>query len=351
MFDKLLVSLRVSLMFGLLAAAFPARTEEISFTPAFVFREFFLKNNQADRSLQSNRTKAGATSQPESVQNDSGSSCVVLRWDKASFNKPYIAIRQSGRYCLDQDYDFACSPWAHGCGGNFIDIEADNVDVDLRGHTLGTIGTRGYTGISGHGKNIRIHNGTIKGVGTGIELAQRSTNWKMAPVYSYPVYPVLPNAQFTDTRFIIESINFVDVFSPILLSGTGNVIRNNHIGAILENRLVADGKPKFSGDDEAKVSVLNFGPKALIENNTITQKTNNRGVAAYTLYLRNGDGSVVRNNSITLDGSVDKTIAIGLSNSREVVVQENSFVKVETPIEVKDGSTVKESGSRINQPF
>ncbi|PFH09424.1 hypothetical protein BCF11_1820 [Collimonas sp. PA-H2] len=48
---------------------------------------------------------------------------------------------------------------------------------------------------------------------------------------------------------------------------------------------------------------------------------------------------------------MDKTIAIGLSNSREVVVQENSFVKAETPIEIKDGSTVKESGSGINQPF
>ncbi|SDY99394.1 hypothetical protein SAMN04515617_1483 [Collimonas sp. OK242] len=74
-------------------------------------------------------------------------------------------------------------------------------------------------------------------------------------------------------------------------------------------------------------------------------------MAAYALYLRNGDGSIVRNNSISLDGRVEKTNAIGLSNSREAVVQENSFVKVETPIEVKDGSTVKESSSRFNQPF
>ncbi|WP_143036454.1 hypothetical protein [Collimonas sp. OK242] len=89
----------------------------------------------------------------------------------------------------------------------------------------------------------------------------------------------------------------------------------------------------------------------MVENNTITQKTDIRGVAAYALYLRNGDGSIVRNNSISLDGRVEKTNAIGLSNSREAVVQENSFVKVETPIEVKDGSTVKESSSRFNQPF
>ncbi|MFC5475455.1 right-handed parallel beta-helix repeat-containing protein [Paraherbaspirillum soli] len=325
--------------------------EEIAFTPAFVFREFILKNPQADQRSQADAAKSEPTHSSADAQNDSDSGCAVLRWDKASFNKPYIAIRKPGRYCLDQDYDFSCSPWTHGCGGNFIDIEADDVDVDLRGHTLSTSGTRGYAGIKGHGKNIRIHHGTMKGVGTGIKLAQRSTNWQMAPVYSYPAYPTLPIAQFTETRFVIENVNFIDVYSPILLSGAGNVIRNNQIGAILDNRFDEDGAPKFAGEDEPKVSVLNSGPKALIEYNTISQKTDNHGIAAYTLYLRNGDGSIVRNNRIRVDGSTDKTIAVGLSNSRNVLVQDNIFAKAETPIEIKDGRTAKESGNKVNSSF
>ena len=75
------------------------------------------------------------TQHSRNVKNSSGDECVVLHWDKKSFNKPYLPIRKPGRYCLDQDYEFTCYPWSHGCGGEFIDIRAD----DERGGFLCTI--------------------------------------------------------------------------------------------------------------------------------------------------------------------------------------------------------------------
>lgn len=281
------------------------------------------------------------------TQDDLTNECTVLQWESKSFNKPYMYIRKPGRYCLDRDYSFTCYPWTHGCGGEFIDIRSNDVDIDLRGHTLSVSGTRGYTGVWGLGKNIRVHNGVIKGTGTGIYLIDRNGKAE-APVYAYPAWPIEAAPQFSDTNFSIENITFVDVYSPILISGAGNTIRNNNIHALLENRINEDGTPKFAGENKPKVAVMSYGPKALIEGNKIIQKTNNKGIPAYTIYLRHADGTVVRKNRVRVDGSREKTIAIGLSVSHNVTVEKNQLAHAEIPVEKKDNSDAIEVENDVN---
>jgi hypothetical protein len=75
-------------------------------------------------------------------KNSGDEECIVLNWDRKSFNKPYLPINKSGKYCLDQNYEFTCDASSHGCGGELIDIMANDVDIDMRGYSLMVSGTR-----------------------------------------------------------------------------------------------------------------------------------------------------------------------------------------------------------------
>jgi hypothetical protein len=319
-----------------------ASAEEIVFSPGFVIKELILKGKESPPAVIS---ATGDALHFETTETQSNRQCIPLQWDKSKFNKPYLSIRKSGNYCLTQDYEFACYPWSHGCGGQFIDIRADDVDLDLGGHTLKVSGTKGYAGIWGIGRNIRIHNGTLKGIGTGVYLIQKTGGAKLNPIYALPAYPLVPNAEFNRTDFVIEDMNFIDVHLPVMISGRGNVIRNNQIGVILENQIHKDGAAAFAGEDKPKVAIMSYGPEALIESNKIDQNTVNNGIRAYSLYIRNSDKTVLRGNCINVRGSRKNTVAIGVSNSKEVSVQKNSVKGAETKIEIQDESTIKENGA------
>jgi hypothetical protein len=251
----------------------------------------------------------------------SPASCEVLRWDRKGFNKPTLGITRPGNYCLDQDYEFDCSPFAHGCSGELIEIRANDVDVDFRGHTLRVSGTRGYGGVRGYGRNIRIHNGAIDGVGLGILLSAKGSS----PLSAYPAMPVDADARFVDTGFVVESMRFRNVHIAVMVAGSGNQIRNNQIDALLENRVDAEGQPATALETNPQFAMLSYGPAARIEGNTLRLATRTRGLASYALYLRSGDATVVRNNNVRIDGARAGSIGVGLSNSADVVLQSNTM--------------------------
>lgn len=279
--------------------------------------------------------------------NSDGVTCTILRWDEKGFNKPRLDVRKPGRYCLDRDYDFTCFPWSHGCGGEFISIRGEDIDVDLRGHALNVAGTKGYTGIWGAGRNIRVHNGVIRGAGTGVYLVD-ALGKAANPVYATPASAIEDSPSFALTNFTVENIRFINVYNPIIMSGSGNVVRGNDIEAILANNLHDDGSPKFAREDEPKVAVLNYGANILIEGNRFRQETNNKGITAYTIYLRNSSNSVIRNNRFRVSGTKKNTVAIGLSVSNDVLIEKNIFSEVETFIEKQGESSAREVGNESN---
>jgi hypothetical protein len=264
----------------------------------------------------------------------SSAPCEVLRWDRKGYNKPTLGINRPGNYCLDQDYKFDCSPFAHGCSGELIEIRANDVDVDFRGHTLRVSGTRGYGGVRGFGRNIRIHDGAIDGAGLGILLSARGSS----PLSAYPTMPIDAKTRFDDTGFVVESMRFSNVHIAIMVSGKGNQIRNNQIDALLENRFDAEGQPVTRLETNPQFAMLSYGPAARIEGNTFRLETRTRGLASYALYLRSSDATIVGNNTMHIDGASAGTIGVGLSNSAGVVLQSNTM-DVEKTVELDGGSS------------
>ncbi len=259
------------------------------------------------------RSATGASQlqqKPEAVQPRKDSrSCEVLQWDREKFNKPVMGIFRPGKYCLDQDYEFECSIFNHGCAGKMIEIRASNVDLDLRGHTLRMSGTRGYVGVWGLGQNIRVHNGRIQGAGLGITLMNRGAS----PGNAYPVLEVKTNDIFNNTGFVVEHMQFSDVLTAVEVAGSGNKIRDNVIDAGLDAK-AASGPP---------FALLSYGPSARIERNTFRLHDLTPGSSGYAIYLRSADGTVVEGNTMRVDDTPNGTIGVGLSNSKGVSLRRN----------------------------
>lgn len=273
-----------------------------------------------------------------SSEAQNGGQCSVLKWNRTATVKPTMRISEPGRYCLDQDYEISCSVFEHGCAGKLIDIRADNVDVDMRGHTVTATGTRAYGGVWGAGKNIRIHHGTFKGVGIAVQLRQPGSMAK-DPLYAVPAYPVQPDDKFQDTGLVVEEVDFVDVVKAIVLSGAGNHVLNNRIKTTLKNKVGGSGQSSQGSEAEPKVSIVSYGPNLIFKGNTVVQKTDNNGISAYVLYLRNADNAVIADNRIRVAGSTDKTVGIGLSNSRNVSLQNNVIEGAEVKVELDAASS------------
>jgi hypothetical protein len=253
--------------------------------------------------------------------------CEILQWDRKAFSEPTMGIFRSGKYCLDQDYEFACSIFRHGCGGKMIEIRASNVDLDFRGHTLRMSGTRGYTGVWGLGQNIRVHNGRIQGAGLAITLMNRGAS----PGNGYPRDKVRPNDVFTDTGFVVEHMQFDDVVSAVTVAGSGNQIRDNVIDASLDAK--ATSGPPFA--------VLSYGPSARIERNTFRLHDLTPTSTGYAIYLRSADGTVVEGNTVRVDDMLTGTIGVGLGNSNDVSLRRNR-IDTEKSTELDERSSIRQ---------
>ncbi|GGY11510.1 hypothetical protein GJV26_29360 [Massilia dura] len=237
--------------------------------------------------------------------------CEVLRRDDSiSVMRPMEIVRP-GKYCLDRDYEFACSPSAHDCAGRMIDIRASNVDLDFRGHTLRMSGTRRYRGVWGTGQKIRVHNGRIEGAGAGVTLMDRGSS----PGNAYPDMPVDTDDVFSDTGFVVENMQFSGVLSAIEIAGSGNLVRDNRIDAMLD--ATTAGGPPFA--------LLSYGPFARIVRNTFHLRELTPGWSGHAMYLRSADGTQVGDNTVSVDGACAGTVGIGLSRSRDIVLHRNQL--------------------------
>ena len=247
--------------------------------------------------------------------------CEVLQWDRNARSKLSLDISRPGKYCLDQDYESFCSPFEHGCPGPVIDIRASNVDVDLRGHTVSASGT----GVSGYGQNIRIHHGHIKSARLGVQLSDKGNS----PALAAPGLPLKADPVFSDTGFVVESIQFSDVGTAIMVSGRGNMVRDNTISATFDQK-------NSSG---AHLALLSYGPAARIERNTFRLSGLASGASGHAVYLRSADGTVVGNNNVRTGFSRTGTIGVGVSGTTGVVLESNTL-DTEKAVELDDASSL-----------
>lgn len=124
--------------------------------------------------------------------------------------------------------------------------------------------------------------------------------------------------------------------SGVAIQGAGNEIRDSTITT-----------------SDAHAGIYLFGPKQIIENNTIIFKGSPSAPSGAPIKLHAADNSIIRNNTIVVEGWVGKPdAAISLIDSRNVVIENNRIIGVKQLYKVWDDrsdqrSSVIERGNKF----
>lgn len=148
-------------------------------------------------------------------------------------------ITNPGIYCLDGDLASSAT------NGDLVEIQSDDVTIDLNGFNIDGFAAGASTEANGiHAvdrKNIKIHNGLIRGFFRGIWLEQVTAGESHGHL--------IENLRFFDSRR-----------TGIRIEGSGNVVRNNHI--------------IDTGSSDIKTTAIGLGVRSasnsLIANNVIS---------------------------------------------------------------------------------
>jgi hypothetical protein len=252
----------------------------------------------------------------------SANNCKLIQWNRISFAHPYLPIDEPGKYCINQDYRLSCINGAGDCGSSpLIEIIADNVDLDLQGHTLSRAGRP--LEIFGRGFNISIKNGFIRN--GSIRIRTPDTPNETINGDEPMEEPVLKE----DRSILVENIHIES--GGIFVSAANALIRNNEITS--------------EADDLAPICV--YGPHSVIENNMLRRITNVSKFHSYGIYLRNSSGSIIRENIITNKGTRVNTFTFGLRNSRGVTIKDNKIHNFSTTVERLGQSDEQQIGNNL----
>jgi hypothetical protein len=152
---------------------------------------------------------------------------------------PFV-VRKAGMYCLARDLTLP------GSTGSAIEIAADDVVIDLRGHRLdgsGGAGTQAIGILAFERKHLTIRNGIVSGFIHGILLQDLAE-------------PPLSGAH------VVEDIRAVDnTFKGIVVYGYGNLVRRNQV--------LRTGGSTFFGPNASVYAVDVFGPGARVLDNDV----------------------------------------------------------------------------------
>jgi hypothetical protein len=266
---------------------------------------------------------------PSWADNDA---CTVVSWDEKGYVKPYIPIRKPGKYCLDRDYSFTCSPFTHSCMGQFVDIHADNVEFDLRGHTLKANNAPTYDGIWAIGKNITIRNGKMSGVGTGVLLKASGSQSYSTDFFKREALE--ENKSPSIGKFLLENLTIEvnkESGRAVKSSGGNVVLKGNH----LTGTIMIYGPDTILEGNQIKLDARDYNPG---------QRINFR----YGLLARNADRIKIVNNEFIMIGDRTATTAIAIWDTQDAMVLNNRISGAETPLQT-DNSTVKQHDNKIER--
>ena len=291
--------------------------------------------------------------------------------------RPELNLAAPGRYCLRADLhqrkllDPRTGREMKTIGGDAIVlIGADDVSIDLDGHAIANERELGYTLVRhyryepGRGHfhafvRSHIRNGSLRSPGSrgiGIRLvssrsnepAARPPEGGLAPAFGTPLrIPPgrTPTDVFIDTGHLLEDLVVEAGSRAILLDGKNNVIRNSRIVVHSATAIVAQG------------------PGTLIENNLIEVHADagmpagadgadgtRHAQTGFAILLIQADGAIVRNNEVRLvdgSGTAPLPAAIGLVESRDVVVEDNRMEGMQALAAGDAGSSFREARNQL----
>ena len=278
--------------------------------------------------------------------------------------RPEVHLTDRGSRCLTQDLrqqkliDPRTAAEMRTVGGDAIVlIGADDVSLDLNGHSIANERQLGYTLVKhyryepgrGHFHSFartRISNGSLVSPGSrGIAIRLVSAGAYGRTSFGVPVQvPTGMEAAdvYADTGHLIEDLAVHAGSRAILVDGRNNVIRNN--------RITVDGT----------TAIVAQGPGIVIENNLIEVRGDLRQLSdfdrrteartPFVIRLIQADGAIIRNNEIRLVDVVGEgplPAAIELIASRDVLVEENRMLGMRTAVNADAASSHHEGNNRV----
>ncbi len=275
--------------------------------------------------------------------------------------RPELNLVTAGHYCLAEDMrqekllDHRGRELAARGGDALVLIGADDVVLDLQGHTVLNARTPGYTlvrqdrhvpgRVQSHWfAGTVVRNGRLSSpgsAGTAIRLvsAQRYGPRGFGDLAALAPDQSLPDV-FRRTAHRLEHLVIDAGRRAILIDGRDNVIRNN--------RIVVDGY----------TAIVAQGPGIVIEDNLIEVRGDLSALTAheqagdgahpFVIRLIQADGAVVRNNRVRLrDGAAPLAAAVELVASRGVTLEGNHFDGVVRGVHADEASGYQESGDQV----
>jgi hypothetical protein len=301
--------------------------------------------------------------QRQTLANSASGNCKPFK-QSDGFMSVRASFDDSGKYCLTEDlvqrrfFDIVegrkkvTSPKRNGVISAFN--KAHDLDVDLQGHLVTGAPFDDTTGVlAEQGTSIiKVHNGVVRTPGLeGVGVA-------MAP-YTYIQHlgfgsedhrpmkhvrydratkkvqyePTDPWNYLPPTNYTAENLQIESGGRGVIMSGTGNVLRNNVI------------------EVESATAAYLYGPGTVIEGNTfIVHQTKGEPAATIAiLKLRDAHGAVIRNNRFMVKGvfAGKAEAAINLLESKDVVIEGNTIEGAKTLVRKDAASTTVEKGNEV----
>ena len=284
------------------------------------------------------------------------------RSSSAPPRRPEVNLRSAGHYCLAEDVrqakllDHRGRELAARGGDALVLIGADEVVLDLGGHTVANARAPGYTLV----RQDRHVPGRVQShwfAGTVVRnghLASPGSAGTALRLVSAPRYgprgfgdpaAFAPGQSLADvfrrTRHRLEHLVIDAGRRAILIDGQDNVIR--------QNRIVVDGH----------TAIVAQGPGVVIEDNLIEVRGDLSGYAEherlaeeadpFVIRLIQADGAVVRNNQVRLlRGTAPLAAAVELVASRGVRLESNRVDGIARLVQADEASDYREAGNRVD---
>ena len=234
---------------------------------------------------------------------------------------PYT-ISAPGIYCLTESLSMSSA------AGNAITIAADDVVVDLNGHTLdgsgaGTATTASGIATSGDLKNVTVRNGTVRGFFVGVGLSG--------------------TVPFTTSQgYVVERMRADrNTLIGIGVQGRGGIVRDNLIV-----KTGGSTAPAAGGAYTVK-AVWGSGPGVYIVNNRIIETIEPAIGSASGVLLTFAPGAAVERNFISDAAAGTKSVGISVYFCEKVTVVGNRIVNVTDGISY-GGSTGLYMGNTVS---
>jgi len=269
-------------------------------------------------------------------------------------------IDAPGNYCLQRDLAAANQFDVHAGGLKSFGSEGlisisipfgrkgmqprgkDTYTIDLQGHRLaaepdemvGIENRLGGLGVTIRNGRIEMARGSRLNKGILLQRYERTppVKWQQECAVGLKKCEDVPTPRdangraptYANSDYLIEKVSIHAGGRGIEMGGGGNVLRDSVI------------------EVDSRVAVFQFGPHAVIENNTfIVHGKGDKTPFDAVLKLRDADGAIVRNNTFIFEGGflASAPAAINLLDSKDVLVEGNTFKGFEQKVRVNGDST------------